>query len=204
MCMYPCLSIGPAISLLSGFGAVDVSAIYVEDIDSNVQQSGWRLSLQVSLILKGGVLPDIIAVSSRRKPRCSLQRKEIKRPLHSLFANKPSSLDVSSTAYSSGCRCLSLYLIYAVQIFDQSQRQRTIVWLLSFAIGLLFSFCYQSGLASILAVASAYVTNLFLFAVLLWGCLFAGGALVPVAVGILLSSVPFQQRSLSSAISQFS
>ncbi|PHJ22824.1 major facilitator family protein [Cystoisospora suis] len=61
-----------------------------------------------------------------------------------------------------------------------------------------------AGLSSILAVASAYVTNLFLFAVLLWGCLFAGGALVPVAVGILLSSVPFQQRSLSSAISQFS
>ncbi|CBZ52992.1 conserved hypothetical protein [Neospora caninum Liverpool] len=60
-----------------------------------------------------------------------------------------------------------------------------------------------AGIAALQAVACVYVSNIFLFAGLLWGSLFAGAALVPVAVGMILSSVPVHQRSLSSAVSQF-
>ncbi|PFH33260.1 transporter, major facilitator family protein [Besnoitia besnoiti] len=60
-----------------------------------------------------------------------------------------------------------------------------------------------AGVAALLAVACVYVVNIALFAFLLWGSLFFGAALVPVAVGMLLSSVPVHQRSLSSAVSQF-
>ncbi|CDJ63219.1 hypothetical protein, conserved [Eimeria necatrix] len=60
-----------------------------------------------------------------------------------------------------------------------------------------------AGIGATLAVTCIYVESFILFALLLWGCLFFGAALVPVAVGIQLASVPFHQRSISSALSQF-
>ncbi|CDJ58888.1 hypothetical protein, conserved [Eimeria maxima] len=60
-----------------------------------------------------------------------------------------------------------------------------------------------AGIGATLAVTCIYVESFILFALLLWGCLFFGAALVPVAVGIQLASVPLHQRSISSALSQF-
>ncbi|KEP66430.1 UNVERIFIED_CONTAM: transporter, major facilitator family protein [Hammondia hammondi] len=60
-----------------------------------------------------------------------------------------------------------------------------------------------AGLAALQAVACVYVSDIYRFACLLWGSLFAGAALVPVAIGMILSSVPVHHRSLSSAVSQF-
>ncbi|KAL8429395.1 hypothetical protein Efla_001233 [Eimeria flavescens] len=60
-----------------------------------------------------------------------------------------------------------------------------------------------AGIGASLAVSCIYVESFLLFAILIWGCLFFGAALVPVAVGIQLASVPFHQRSISSALSQF-
>ncbi|KAL8436359.1 hypothetical protein ACSSS7_001759 [Eimeria intestinalis] len=60
-----------------------------------------------------------------------------------------------------------------------------------------------AGIGATLAVSCIYVESFIFFAILIWGCLFFGAALVPVAVGIQLASVPFHQRSISSALSQF-
>ncbi|KYK70273.1 transporter, major facilitator family protein, partial [Toxoplasma gondii TgCatPRC2] len=60
-----------------------------------------------------------------------------------------------------------------------------------------------AGLAALQAVACVYVSDIYRFAGLLWGSLFCGAALVPVAIGMILSSVPVHHRSLSSAVSQF-
>ncbi|KAL8455889.1 hypothetical protein Emag_000263 [Eimeria magna] len=54
-----------------------------------------------------------------------------------------------------------------------------------------------AGIGATLAVSCIYVESFILFAILIWGCLFFGAALVPVAVGIQLASVPFHQRSIS-------
>lgn len=66
-----------------------------------------------------------------------------------------------------------------------------------------FGVLFFEGIGALLAVTCVHVENFLLFATLLWGCLFFGAALVPVAVGIQLASVPFHQRSISSALSQF-
>lgn len=73
---------------------------------------------------------------------------------------------------------------------------------------LLHCYCWcvlvaLAGIGATLAVTCIYVESFILFALLLWGCLFFGAALVPVAVGIQLASVPLHQRSISSALSQF-
>lgn len=60
-----------------------------------------------------------------------------------------------------------------------------------------------AGIGATLAVSCIYVESFILFAFLIWGCLFFGAALVPVAVGIQLACVPLHQRSISSALSQF-
>ncbi|SBS92979.1 sugar transporter, putative [Plasmodium ovale curtisi] len=56
--------------------------------------------------------------------------------------------------------------------------------------------------ACIFGIMSAHLNNFFFFSVSLWLCLFTGSALVPVAVGMLLSCVNNHQKSLSSAVSQ--
>ncbi|PHJ17754.1 major facilitator family protein [Cystoisospora suis] len=50
-----------------------------------------------------------------------------------------------------------------------------------------------AGLASMLAVASAYVSNVVLFSVLLWGTLFYGGSLIPLGTQLLLPYTPRQE-----------
>lgn len=56
--------------------------------------------------------------------------------------------------------------------------------------------------ACIFGILSAHLTNFIFFSISLWLCLFTGSALVPVAVGMLLSCVSNHQKSLSSAVSQ--
>ncbi|CRG99371.1 sugar transporter, putative [Plasmodium relictum] len=56
--------------------------------------------------------------------------------------------------------------------------------------------------ACIFGILSAHLNNFILFSISLWLCLFTGSALVPVAVGMLLSCVDNHQKSLSSAVSQ--
>ncbi|CAG9480507.1 sugar transporter, putative [Plasmodium vivax] len=56
--------------------------------------------------------------------------------------------------------------------------------------------------ACIFGILSAHLNNFVFFSVSLWLCLFTGSALVPVAVGMLLSCVNNHQKSLSSAVSQ--
>ncbi|ANQ07273.1 Uncharacterized protein PCOAH_00017570 [Plasmodium coatneyi] len=56
--------------------------------------------------------------------------------------------------------------------------------------------------ACIFGILSAHLNNFFFFSISLWLCLFTGSALVPVAVGMLLSCVNNHQKSLSSAVSQ--
>ncbi|SBT87814.1 major facilitator superfamily domain-containing protein, putative [Plasmodium malariae] len=56
--------------------------------------------------------------------------------------------------------------------------------------------------ACIFGILSAHLSNFIFFSICLWLCLFSGSALVPVAVGMLLSCVNNHQKSLSSAVSQ--
>ncbi|GAW80224.1 sugar transporter [Plasmodium gonderi] len=56
--------------------------------------------------------------------------------------------------------------------------------------------------ACIFGILSAHLNNFIFFSISLWLCLFTGSALVPVAVGMLLSCVNNHQKSLSSAVSQ--
>ncbi|EUD67983.1 hypothetical protein C922_01595 [Plasmodium inui San Antonio 1] len=56
--------------------------------------------------------------------------------------------------------------------------------------------------ACIFGILSAHLNNFVFFSISLWLCLFTGSALVPVAVGMLLSCVNNHQKSLSSAVSQ--
>eukprot|EP00922_Rhytidocystis_sp_ex-Travisia-forbesii_P027238 GHVS01039933.1.p1 GENE.GHVS01039933.1~~GHVS01039933.1.p1 ORF type:complete len:448 (-),score=50.80 GHVS01039933.1:203-1351(-) len=61
-----------------------------------------------------------------------------------------------------------------------------------------------AGMAAICACAASQSSAAVTFIFLLWGCLFCGAALVPFAVGMVLSCVPSHRRSLSSAVSQLS
>ncbi|KAF4649468.1 hypothetical protein FOL47_002059, partial [Perkinsus chesapeaki] len=53
----------------------------------------------------------------------------------------------------------------------------------------------------IMAIASSMVNDIYSFVAALWVCLFAGGSLMPICVGVLMTTVPAYMRSFSSAFS---
>ncbi|KAF4729791.1 hypothetical protein FOZ63_029002, partial [Perkinsus olseni] len=70
-------------------------------------------------------------------------------------------------------------------------------------ISLKLSLCFAliSAVRRIMAIASSMVTDIETFVGALWICLFAGGSLMPICVGVLMTTVPAYMRSFSSAFS---
>ncbi|KAF4743512.1 hypothetical protein FOZ63_025962, partial [Perkinsus olseni] len=67
-------------------------------------------------------------------------------------------------------------------------------------ISLKLSLCFAL-ISAIMAIASSMVTDIETFVGALWICLFAGGSLMPICVGVLMTTVPAYMRSFSSAFS---
>ncbi|EER06712.1 conserved hypothetical protein [Perkinsus marinus ATCC 50983] len=67
-------------------------------------------------------------------------------------------------------------------------------------ISLKLSLCFAL-ISAIMAIASSMVTEIKTFVAALWICLFAGGSLMPICVGVLMTTVPAYMRSFSSAFS---
>eukprot|EP00914_Ancora_sagittata_P017425 GHVO01034316.1.p1 GENE.GHVO01034316.1~~GHVO01034316.1.p1 ORF type:complete len:661 (-),score=59.70 GHVO01034316.1:164-2146(-) len=74
---------------------------------------------------------------------------------------------------------------------DISQRKRAVQFAAVFA-----------GVSAAFAMATAFLYSPIPFGICMWLSLFSGAALLPVAVGVVMSSVPTELRPLSSAISQ--